>query len=60
MSRDQESQDVYKEIDENLRQAYEGLVNEELPERFKSLLQQLKSNSVAISSGEDTENGDVE
>lgn len=46
MVRDQQSQDVYKEIDKNLQKAYEELVNEELPDRFKILVQQLKRNTL--------------
>lgn len=33
---------VVKEIDENLRKAYEELLNEELPDRFQQLLQKLR------------------
>lgn len=33
---------VVKEIDENLRKAYEELLNEELPDRFQQLLQMLR------------------
>ena len=32
-----------KQIDENLKRVYEEVVNEELPDRFKDLLSQLKS-----------------
>lgn len=45
MSRCQSSEDVFQEIDENLRKAYEELVNEELPDRFKHLVQRLKENA---------------
>ncbi|SDX45117.1 NepR family anti-sigma factor [Litoreibacter albidus] len=34
-----------KQIDENLKRVYEEVVNEELPDRFKDLLSQLKSQS---------------
>ena len=57
MARDQKSEDAFKEIDENLRKAYDELVNEELPLRFKELLQRLKENS---QSGVTKDSGDVE
>ncbi|WP_281855871.1 NepR family anti-sigma factor [Litoreibacter halocynthiae] len=34
-----------KQIDENLKRVYEEVVNEEIPDRFKDLLSQLKSQS---------------
>lgn len=60
MARDQKSEDVYKEIDENLRLTYEELVNEELPERFKLLVQQLKAGSQVSQNTQNEDYGDVE
>lgn len=57
MARNQKSNEIYREIDHNLRRAYEELVNEELPDRFKELVQKLKSESQPSGRGED---GDVE
>lgn len=57
MARNQKSSEIYREIDHNLRRAYEELVNEELPDRFKELVQKLKSESQPSGRGED---GDVE
>jgi|GEM_PF-2686827 hypothetical protein len=36
-----------EEIDENLRKAYAALLNEDLPDRFAVLLDQLRSGEVA-------------
>ena len=42
MSNDSKKPDQADSIDENLRRAYGELVEEDLPERFKNLLEQLK------------------
>jgi hypothetical protein len=34
---------IQKEIDENLKRVYQDALKEEVPERFKLLLQQLKA-----------------
>ncbi|MBF9044329.1 hypothetical protein HKCCE4037_13380 [Rhodobacterales bacterium HKCCE4037] len=34
---------VARQIDENLRRVYDAAINEDLPDRFKDLLAQLKS-----------------
>ncbi|SFR39658.1 NepR family anti-sigma factor [Litoreibacter janthinus] len=39
-----------QQIDENLKRVYEEVVNEELPDRFKELLAQLKSGDTPDSS----------
>ncbi len=50
------SPEIYKEIDENLRRAYEELLNEELPNRFNDLIQQLrerdKNVAIALAEGD--------
>ena len=60
MARDQKSEDTYNEIDENLRKAYEEMVNEELPDRFKYLVQELKRSSQVNSNATKRDDGDVE
>ena len=60
MARDQKSEDTYNEIDENLRKAYEEMVNEELPDRFKYLVQELKRSTQANSIATKRDDGDVE
>ncbi len=42
MAHDSENDNVRRQIDENLRRVYQEKVEEELPDRFKQLLQQLK------------------
>ncbi len=34
---------LHQQIDENLRRVYEDLLSEEVPDRFKDLIAQLKS-----------------
>lgn len=36
----------YAEIDANLRKAYQETLNEELPDRFKNLIEQLRAGEV--------------
>ncbi|MCA0919017.1 NepR family anti-sigma factor [Pseudooceanicola nanhaiensis] len=50
MAHDNEYDNVQRQIDENLKRVYQAKVDEELPDRFKLLLAQLKQQSV----GEDT------
>jgi len=45
MPREENSPEIFKEIDESLRKAYEELLNEELPDRFQQLLQKLRDDS---------------
>ena len=42
MSTDKQKPELVSSIDENLKRAYTELANEELPERFRLLLQELK------------------
>lgn len=42
MAHDSEYDNVRRQIDENLKRVYQDKVEEELPDRFKLLLQQLK------------------
>lgn len=42
MAHDSEYDNVRRQIDENLKRVYREKVEEELPDRFKLLLQQLK------------------
>lgn len=37
-----------REIDSNLRKVYEDVLNEEVPDRFKELLNQLRSEDGAV------------
>ncbi|OWU85538.1 regulator [Oceanicola sp. 22II-s10i] len=43
MAQDSEYDDVRRQIDDNLKRVYQEKVEEELPERFRNLLQQLKA-----------------
>lgn len=43
MAHDSENDNVRRQIDENLRRVYQEKVEEELPDRFKQLLEQLKA-----------------
>lgn len=42
MAHDSENQHVLRQIDENLKRVYQEKLEEELPDRFKSLIDQLK------------------
>ena len=42
MAHDSESEHVLRQIDENLKRVYQQKVEEDLPDRFKMLLAQLK------------------
>lgn len=42
MAHDSENDNVRRQIDENLRRVYQEKVEEDLPDRFKQLLEQLK------------------
>lgn len=44
-------QAIREQIDENLRRVYTATLNEELPDRFKDLLAQLKSKAGATEGG---------
>lgn len=44
-------QAIREQIDENLRRVYTATLNEELPDRFKDLLAQLKSKAGATGGG---------
>ncbi|GGL97811.1 NepR family anti-sigma factor [Pseudooceanicola nanhaiensis] len=43
MAHDSENDNVRRQIDENLRRVYQEKVEEDLPDRFKQLLEQLKA-----------------
>lgn len=43
MSSDNQKSSLRKDIDENLRRVYEDALKEEVPDRFKLLLEQLKA-----------------
>lgn len=45
MAHDSENQHLLKQIDENLKRVYQQKLDEELPDRFKSLIDQLKQQS---------------
>ena len=42
MSDDHEKSKVDREIDANLKRVYSGLLEEEVPDRFKKLLEELR------------------
>lgn len=42
MAHDSENDNVLRQIDENLKRVYQKKLEEELPDRFKSLIDQLK------------------
>lgn len=42
----QKRQAIREQIDENLKRVYTATLNEELPDRFRDLLEQLKSKGV--------------
>ncbi|MFN3846016.1 MAG: NepR family anti-sigma factor [Paracoccaceae bacterium] len=43
MSADNQKSSLRKDIDENLKRVYEDALKEEVPDRFKLLLEQLKA-----------------
>jgi hypothetical protein len=43
MSGDKQKSSLRKDIDENLKRVYEDALQEEVPDRFKALLAQLKA-----------------
>ena len=46
MTQDRPDPDISREIDENLRKVYENVLKEEVPERFKELLNKLRAEKV--------------
>lgn len=42
MAHDSENEHVLRQIDENLKRVYQDKLEEDLPDRFKQLLDQLK------------------
>lgn len=46
-------QAIRAQIDENLKRVYTSALNEELPERFRELLTQLKAREAAKEDGKD-------
>ena len=55
MTQERPDPDISREIDENLRKVYENVLNEEVPDRFKKLLNQLRAEKVPSS---DTSQGE--
>jgi hypothetical protein len=47
MGRDDQKQNVDNMIDENLRKVYDSVLNEEVPDRFSQLLEQLRGAGAA-------------
>ncbi len=47
MTTDKEPSTVNRQIDENLKRVYQEMVNEDLPDRLKDLLEKLKNQSNA-------------
>lgn len=47
MTRPEKTSRIAEEIDKNLRRAYDEVAQEELPDRFASLLQQLRDKDSA-------------
>ncbi|EAQ03655.1 two-component response regulator [Pseudooceanicola batsensis HTCC2597] len=45
MAHDSENEHVLRQIDENLKRVYQQKLDEDLPDRFKSLIEQLKTQS---------------
>lgn len=52
MKQEQQKSNVSREIDENLKRAYDDVLKEEIPDKFKTLLAQLRN--AEMSSGEDS------
>lgn len=48
------------EIDKNLRLVYESILNEELPDRFSKLLQELEAGKVEPRNGADLDKGEAQ
>lgn len=46
MAEDRSKSRVREQIDENLKRVYEDAMKEEIPDRFKQLLEQLKQKEV--------------
>lgn len=58
MSKDRpQKQEDLNEIDENLRRAYKDLLNEPPPDRFATLLDQLRKGEITKAQQDDEENG---
>lgn len=43
MTAERDKSKIQQEIDRNLKRVYDDALNQEIPERFKKLLEQLKS-----------------
>lgn len=52
MAQDKNEKDLDRDIDANLRRVYEDVLSEPVPERFKELLERLKSAEDGASKGE--------
>lgn len=50
MAHDSENQNVLRQIDENLKRVYQEKLEEDLPDRFKSLIDQLRQQNGGESS----------
>ena len=55
MDRDSENSNVDRLIDENLRRVYDSVLQEDVPDRFALLLQQLQDGDAALAVGPDGE-----
>ncbi|MEM1233766.1 MAG: NepR family anti-sigma factor [Pseudomonadota bacterium] len=63
MSEDQNPSKAHADIDANLRRAYDEVTNQEVPDRFRALLDKLRANDGSGSDNENVEpsaNGDHE
>ena len=58
MPPEKNSSDIFEEIDENLRKAYAGLLNEDLPHRFHELLQKLREQGAEFEAAIEQDGGD--
>jgi len=47
MTQNKSRKNIYAEIDANLRKAYQETLKEELPDRFKDLIAQLRDGEIA-------------
>jgi hypothetical protein len=57
MDRDKEKPNVDNMIDDNLRKVYDSVLQEEVPDRFSKLLEQLRSGETRTSEESEREGG---
>ncbi|MCH2078593.1 MAG: regulator [Rhodobacteraceae bacterium] len=53
MTDDQQSDKAQADIDRSLLRAYDEMINEDLPDRFKVLLEMLRSGEAIVADNED-------